>query len=242
MEQVVDQILDGLIERGQRDQPIDLIKHFATPVPTHIICKVLGVPDKDIETLSQDSEIRNSTSRNAAESGNKQLQTYMQSLTEERIKQPQDDLISKLVKEQYTLGKLSKEDISTLAFLVLTAGNAALINSIGLGTLTLLQHPDQLAEFKEDPSLAVQVVHEITRFHTASALNSRRAAKEDFELDGQCIKKGEGVICSVQSADRDEYVFPNPDRFDIHRKIDPASILGFGHGPHRCQGEWLSRA
>ena len=85
-------------------------------------------------------------------------------------------------------------------------------------------------------------MNEILRFHTASGLNSRRAVKIDTTIAGQDLKKGEGVVCSVQSGDRDEDVSPQPDKFDIHRKRDPKSILGFGYGPHRCQGEHISRA
>lgn len=241
MEQTVDDILDKFIEKGKREQPIDLMEHFAIPVPTQIIYKALGVPEKDVERLSQDSEVRNSTSRNAAETANNELQDYMHGLVESKIKTPGDDIISTLVVEQYKLGKLSKEFLTTLAFLVLTAGNAALLNSIGLGTMTLLEHPDQLKQFKEKPELAGQVVNEITRYHTASALNSRRAVKEDTTIGGVQLKKGDGVVCSVQAANRDKRQFEDPERFDIHRKMSEQDSLGFGYGPHRCQAEAFSR-
>ncbi|KAJ9618995.1 hypothetical protein H2203_008811 [Taxawa tesnikishii (nom. ined.)] len=234
MQETTNEILDELVKKGGKDKPVDLIEEFATPLPTQIIYKMLGVPEKDVGELSTDSDVRTGTSRDAAESANKHLQEYMSKLVDQRIEKPEDDLISKLVVEQ--------DDITTLAFLVLTAGNAALINSIGLGVLTLLQHPDQLEELKRDPNLAPAVVNEVLRFHTASALNSRRVAKEDMTIGGQHIKKHEGVICSVQSGDRDEEKAPNPDEFDIHRKVPYEDILGFGHGPHRCQGEHLSRA
>lgn len=241
MQSTIDAILDKMVKRGG-DKPVDLIEEFATPVPTQIVYKVLGVPDEDIERLSHDSEVRNSTSRNAAETSNSNLQEYMGGLVDKRIKSPQNDLISKLVTEQYEKGNLEKDDVTTLAFLVLTAGNAALINSIGLGVMTLLQHPDQLKDLKENPSLIKSAVQEILRFHTASALNSRRTTLEDTTIGGEHIPKGTGVICSVQSADRDEEKFPHPNKFDIHRNNpDPKDVLGFGYGPHRCQGEWFSR-
>ena len=171
IERTIDHVLDQCIESGKKGQPVDLIERFAAPVPTQIIYKVLGVPDQDVERLSTDSEVRNSTSRNAAESANTELQNYMAVLVDEKMRNPGDDVISRLVEEQLKPGNLSKEDVTTLAFLVLTAGNAALINSIGLGVLTLLQHPEQLKAFKQDPGLAPQVVNEISRYHTASALN-----------------------------------------------------------------------
>lgn len=239
MQSTVDAVLEKMIL--QAGTSVDLIEEFATPVPTQIVYKVLGIPDEDIEKLSHDSEIRNSTSRNAAETSNSNLEEYMGRLVEKRIDKPQHDLVSKLVTEQYQKGNLEKDDITALAFLVLTAGNAALINSIGLGVMTLLQHPDQLKDLREKPALIKSAVQEILRFHTASALNCRRATKEDVTIGGQHIPKATGIICSVESADRDEDKFADPNEFNIHRDGDPGDILGFGYGAHRCQAEWFSR-
>ncbi|KAK7991445.1 hypothetical protein PG996_013503 [Apiospora saccharicola] len=250
MEEIVDAVLEEFVVKGQeaakREEPIDLIREFAVHAPTLIIYRVLGVPAADVECLSRDSEIRNSTSRNAAETANLELQKYVTGLVKQKVQdqQPGEDIISKLVEEQLKPGRLTEDQVATLAFLVLTAGNAALINSIALGLLTLLQHPDQLADLKKQPEkLAAQVVNEVTRYYTASGLNSRRAVKEDLMIGGQLLKKGEGVICAVQSANRDEGQFPDPDKFDIHRPgMRPEDTLGFGFGPHRCQAEFFSRA
>ncbi|KAH9886563.1 cytochrome P450 [Xylariomycetidae sp. FL2044] len=249
MEETVDVLLDRFIEKGKKgQQPIDLMEEFAIPVPTQIIYKALGVPEEDVERLSKDSEVRNSTSRNAAETSNQELQKYMAKLVKDKMEHPGgDDIISRLVREQLKPGRLTENDVATLAFLVLTAGNAALINSIGLGVLTLLRHPDQLADFRRDPDgLAGRVVSELTRYNTASALNSRRAVKEDLDLDSQHLKKGEGVICLVQAANRDEDKFgPDAEAFNIRRRpelLRPEEILAFGYGPHRCQAEAFSRA
>ncbi|KAF3030285.1 hypothetical protein E8E11_000537 [Didymella keratinophila] len=243
IQSVVNRNIDKLLSEGQAHQPVDLMEHFANKVPTEVIFHMLGIPDDEVESLAKDSELRHSTSRNAAESSNKNLQTRMQKLVEQRIDNPQDDLVSKLVKEQYQQGKLSKEDIVNLAFLVLTAGNAALLNSIGLGVITLLQHPDQLAAFKKYESLAPTVVNELLRFNTVSALNSRRATNKPIHIGNQQIEEDTGVICSVQSGDRDRLDAneSDPESFDIYRKRDPKSVLAFGYGPHRCQAETLSR-
>jgi len=241
MQSTIDAILENMMKRRESDKVVDLIQEYCTPVPTIIVYKVLGVPNEDVEELSRDSKIRNSTSRNAAESLNTNLQSYMARLVDKRIKKPQDDLISKLIVEQMKPGNLEKEDVNTLAFLVLTAGNAALINSIGFDVLTLLRHPDRLNDLKNNPSLISQAVNEILRYHTVSALNSRCATKDDVMFGGQHIPKGTGVICSVQSADRDEEVWSEPNKFDMNRKVTvPGEMLGFGYGPHRCQAEWFS--
>lgn len=113
------------------------------------------------------------------------------------------------------------------------------------GVVTLLQHPAQLAALKAEPNrLVAQFVEELCRFHTGSALAMKRTAKEDVELRGVTIKKGEGIIASNQSANRDEEIWgENADEFDIFRKWpvgkDP---LGYGFGPHRCIAEGLAKA
>ncbi|QIW98332.1 hypothetical protein AMS68_003850 [Peltaster fructicola] len=241
---VVDSMLDKMVkEHGEHtNKPVEFIHSFAGPIPPQVIYHLLGIPEKDIPVLSQDSEVRTSTSRNAAETSNSNLQEYMRKYVQMRMQNPQQDLVSHLVQGPLQQGELELEDVVELAFLVLVAGNAALINSIALGVITLLEHPDQLDEFKTDPSLAPQVVSELLRYNTTSALNSRRAVKHEIEVGGQQLKPDERVICAVQSADRDEEHFDNPDSFNIHRTVRSEDILGFGWGIHRCQGEWLSRA
>ena len=123
------------------------------------------------------------------------------------------------------------------------------------GVITLLEHPQQLEDLKNDPSLAKNFAQEICRYHTASSFATRRVAKVDITLRGQVrqipgleiksnkvqeIKAGEGLIASNQAANRDPEVFPNPDKFDIHRKIDPVKNLAYGVGDHRCIAEGLA--
>jgi len=90
--------------------------------------------------------------------------------------------------------------------------------------------------------LAPAFVEELCRYHTASALATRRVAKVDIFLGGKKIKAGEGIIAATQSGNRDEDVFPDPDTFNMHRKRGSEQALGFGFGDHRCIGEWLARA
>ncbi|KAF2150809.1 cytochrome P450 [Myriangium duriaei CBS 260.36] len=243
MQNIVDRNIDKLVQKGKDSQPVDFMANFANLVPTEVIFEMLGVPKDQAEDLAKDEEVRHSTSRNAAESSNKHLQDSMQALVKQRIDKPEDDLISKLVVEQLKPGNLTEEDVVNLALLVLTAGNAAMLSSIGLGIITLLSHPEQLEELKKDPSIVSSVVNELLRYNTTSALNSRRATNEDITIHGQHIPKDTGVICSVQSADRDRLdpKEPDPETFNIHRNRDPDKVLGFGYGPHRCQGEALVR-
>ena len=117
-----------------------------------------------------------------------------------------------------------------------------MVNMINLGIVTLLQHPTQLADLLKDPSTVPKFVEELCRYHTASANALRRVAKVDIELGGKTIKAGKGIISSNMSANRDEEIFPDPDRFDMHRKRGLERALGFGYGQHECVAEWLARA
>jgi nitric oxide reductase len=188
IQKVVDEVLDAIIKKGTIDGPIDLVEEYATLIPTRIVYGILGVPDEDILELSKASAIRVSTSGTANDAGDEFLHSYMTKLVDKRISKPGDpknDLVSKLVIEQYKPGKIGGDDIQSLAYLVLVAGNAAVINSITLGVLSLLQHPEQLEELKKDPKLTSAVTEEVLRYHTPSSLNCRRVAIADIHIGGK---------------------------------------------------------
>ncbi|KAK3690222.1 cytochrome P450 [Podospora appendiculata] len=239
----VNDLLDSLKAKGCASGPIDLIQHFALPVPSYIIYTILGVPFEDLEFLTTQSSIRSNGSASAREASaaNQELLSYLTGLVDKRIEEPKEDLVSKLVVEQVNPGHLDKADAVQIAFLLLVAGNATMVNMIALGVVTLAQHPEQLAELKANPSLAPAFVEELCRYHTASAMAIKRTAKEDVEIGGKLIKANEGIIASNQSANRDEDVFADPDKFDVHRKWPKQDPLGFGFGEHRCIAEHLAK-
>lgn len=158
---------------------------------------------------------------------------------DKKTKNPTNDIISRLAIEQVQKGHLTRDELVAMSFLLLVAGNATTANMIALGTLTLLQHPDQLAELRSNPSLIKSAVEEILRFLTGSQFATRRLALEDVEVGNQVIKKGEGVWALNASANEDESVFPDPTRFDIHRQKNPH--LAFGDGVHVCVAQDLAR-
>ncbi|SPO06207.1 probable Cytochrome P450 55A3 [Cephalotrichum gorgonifer] len=241
IKKTVDDLLTAMIAGGCKE-PVDLIEKFALPVPSYIIYTILGVPFKDLEYLTTQNAIRTNGSSTASEaqSANDELLRYLGNLIDQRMAEPKDDLISGLV-EQMKKGTLQRSDAVAMAFLMLVAGNATMVNMIGLGVVELLRHPDQLKKLIADPGLAPNFVEELCRYHTASALAMKRVAKEDIELGGQKIKAGEGIIASNQSANRDADKFPNPNDFDMTRKFETDG-LGFGFGEHRCIAETLSKA
>lgn len=245
IQQTADDLMDKMKKHGCSNGPVDLVEHFALPVPSYIIYTILGVPFEDLEFLTKQTAIRSNGSSTAREASaaNQQLLDYMAELVEKRAEHPKDDVISKLVVEQVKPGIIDKAEAVQMAFLLLVAGNATMINMIALGVATLFQHPDQLAEFKADPKKwSPAFVEELCRYHTASAMAIRRVAKEDVEIGHQHIKANEGIIASNQSANRDEEIFTNANKFDMHRTWPKEDALGFGFGEHRCIAEHLAKA
>lgn len=243
IQKTVDQLLDQMVAKGCKE-PIDLIENFALPVPSYIIYTILGVPFEDLEYLTQQNAIRSNGSGTAlqAQAANQELLGYLANLVDKRSAQPKDDLISRLVVEQLRPGHIEKADAVQIAFLLLVAGNATMVNMIALGVIELARNPSQLQDLKSNPSLSKIFVEELCRYHTGSSMAMKRVAKEDIVLGGKIIKAGEGIIAANASGNRDEEVFPDPDVFDMHRTPDPNHALGFGFGPHRCVAEPLARA
>ncbi|KAH8723372.1 cytochrome P450 [Phaeosphaeriaceae sp. PMI808] len=251
IQSTVDKLLDKMAAEGS-ETPVDLVDKFALPVPSYIIYGILGVPFEDLEFLTTQAAIRSNGSGTALEASkaSQTLLDYIGDLVDKRAQEPKDDLISKLVTEQVKPGHIQHSDAVAIAFLMLVAGNATMVNMILLGTTTLLQHPTQLAKLKADPSLAPAFVSELCRYHTGSAMATRRVAKVDIELAGHQIKAGEGIIAATQSASRDEDIFSDPEVFDILRFVskdkggrgeDSYQAMGYGWGQHRCVAESMAR-
>ncbi|KAF2267148.1 cytochrome P450 55A3 [Lojkania enalia] len=251
IQKTVNTLLDAMIKEGC-SQPVDLVEKFALPLPSHIIYGILGVPFSDLQFLTQQNAIRSNGSATATEASNaaKTLLNYISDLVEKRMQEPKDDLISKLVVEQVLPGHLQPADAVQIAFLMLVAGNATMVNMINLGVITLLQHPTQLVILKSDPSLSPLFVSELCRYHTGSAMATRRVAKVDIQLGSFTVKAGEGIIAATQSSSRDEDVFSDPEMFDILRFApkerggrgeDWYQAMGYGWGEHRCVAEPLAR-
>lgn len=243
IQNTVDTLLDDMIKEGCQ-KPVDVVEKLALPVASYTIYGILGVPFEDLKFLTQQAAIRSngSATATAASQANQELLDYIGQLVDKRMTQPKDDLISKLVTEQVIPGHIQRDDAIQMAFLMLVAGNATMVNMINLGIVTLFENPSQLADLKKAPSLAPVFVSELCRFHTASALATRRVAKVDITLGGKVIKAGEGIIAATQSGNRDADIFPDPDTFDMYRKRGPELAFGFGYGDHRCVAEWLARA
>jgi cytochrome P450 len=240
IQQIVDELIDAMLTAPK---PVDLVEAFALPVPSRVICELLGVPYADHGFFQGNSKIlvnRDSPPKAAREAQSKML-TYLEALVTEKLANPCDDLLSKLAVERVATGEISTHDAATMGTLLLTAGHETTANMIALGTLTLLQHPGQLAELRDtdDPGLIAGAVEELLRYLSIVHSGRRRVARADIAIDGVLIRAGDGVILANDVANRDAAVFPDPDRLDIHRGA--RQHVAFGYGVHQCLGQPLAR-
>jgi cytochrome P450 len=239
----VQKIVDGLIDDLLAGPtPVDLVEAFALPVPSLVICELLGVPYTEHDFFQANSKllINRDTTPEQSIAAQQRLSDYLDRLIGDKLTHPGDDLLSTLA-ERVTAGDISRREAANMGVLLLIAGHETTANMIALGTLTLLQHPDQLAELRNsgDPKLIASSVEELLRYLTIVHVGRRRVALADIEIGDVTIRAGEGVILATEIGDRDSAAFPDPGRLDIRR--DARHHVAFGFGVHQCLGQPLAR-
>jgi cytochrome P450 len=243
MRPAVQKIVDGLIDDMLAGpKPVDLVESFALPVPSLVICDLLGVPYSDHDFFQDNSKtiIRRTATPEQRMTASKNLTGYLDRLVDEKLDHPAEDLLSGLT-ERVKAGELTRQDAAQMGVLLLIAGHETTANMIALGTLALLEHPDQLALLRDtdDPKLIASAVEELLRYLHITHNGRRRAALEDIEVAGQTIRAGEGLIVPNDIGNRDPDAFEEPDRLDIRR--DARHHVAFGFGVHQCLGQTLAR-
>ncbi len=241
----VQAISDGLLDAVQDRGEMDLIDDYAFPLPITVIVELLGVPAEDRNNFREWSDA--AVSGNASQEYMEQIliphmqafTDYLHALFEEKRSNPKDDLVSALVRAEEAGDRLSEDELLGMVFLLLVAGHETTVNLIGNGVLALLQHPDQLRKLKEDPSLIKPAVEELLRYDGPVETSTERFAREDVEIGGQVIPRGEMVLVVLAAADHDPERFPDPDELDITRTDN--RHLAFGKGIHHCLGAPLAR-
>lgn len=240
IQQLTDELLDALLEGPN---PTDLVAAFALPLPLLVICELLGVPygDRDFLKESSTAMVSHSSTPDQVLAATDDMLTYLGELTREKCQSPTDDLLSRLAVEQLRPGLLDAEQIASLGQLLLVAGHETTANMIALGTLALLERPEQFARIgnSDTPQAAAGAVEELLRYFSVLHSGRRLVALTDLEIGGQCISSGQGIIAALDIANRDQTVFPNADTLDLDR--DARRHLAFGHGVHQCLGQSLTR-
>ncbi|HTZ07942.1 MAG TPA: cytochrome P450 [Acidimicrobiales bacterium] len=243
---VADEIIDAVAERGRADFVIDI----AAELPLVVLAELLGVPAEDREKMfdwsnrmigREDAEYLGehaSMEENAAEAA-AELFGYAAELYEKKRLSPREDLMSVLSQVELDGEQLSELELDLFFMLLAVAGNETTRNLMSGAMVAFSQFPDQWERLRADRSLLPSAVEEMLRFVTP-VMNFRRQATEDTEIAGQRIAEGDKVVFFHASANRDEAVFDDPDRFDIGRSPNPHMAFG-GGGPHFCLGANLAR-
>jgi cytochrome P450 len=236
---MIDHYYQQMIEAGP---PADLVEQLALAVPSTVACDLLGVDYADhgfFETRFAVRLNRTSTAEQAR-TANAELVEYVDRVVRSKYGKVNSDLLGRFVNDHVETGEVSHEDAVIDANLLLLAGHETTANMIALGTLALLEHPDQLARIQQDKSLVPQAVEELLRYLTISQSMGVRLAKDDFEVSGCPIRAGDGLIVPVAAANYDDEVFPSPHTLDLSRP-EARRHLTFGFGPHGCLGQPLAR-
>ncbi|MFI7003364.1 cytochrome P450 [Nocardia sp. NPDC050175] len=233
IQQVVDECIDAMLRQGG---PVDLVQTLAAPVPGTVFAELVGASDEDAAFFKRHAEVTMTRGVSGETLG--ALQAEMESRLDQVVtakeRTPTDDLLSRIIERNRRDGALRHDNIVAVARTLMFGGFDTVANLISLGTVTLLRHPDQLAQLAGDESLTAKAIGELLRFLSINDSSSRRVAIDDVEIGGVRIRKGEGVILLFGSANRDESVFAEPDRFDIHR--DTRNHVALGGGIHQCPG------
>ncbi|MYV69236.1 cytochrome P450 [Streptomyces sp. SID2131] len=238
IQETVDRLLDAMEAQGP---PAELVSAFALPVPSIVICDLLGVPYADHDFFEEQSRrlLRGPTGADT-EDALARLEGYLGDLLDRKRREPGEGVLDDLVARAAAGdGGPDRQELVQLATILLVAGHETTANMISLGTFTLLRHPERLAELRADPGLVPTAVEELLRF-LSIADGLLRVAREDIDVAGTVIRAGEGVVFSTSVINRDAAAYGDPDVLDWER---PARHhVAFGFGIHQCLGQNLARA
>ncbi len=248
IQSIADELLDPVMARGS----IELIGEYAMPLPIRIIAELLGIPLEDQGRFREFSNVLITHVGNIDERALRDVvpaveafAASMHDLFELKRRQPRDDLVTTLVQLNAAAGAdageraLDDDELISMLLLLVVAGHETTAHLIGNGVLALLCHPDQMARLSAEPSRLPQAIDELLRFDGPVETSTLRYARDDVELGGRMIPRGDLVMAVITSANRDPDRFADPDRLDIGR--DAGGHLAFGRGIHFCIGAALAR-
>lgn len=236
---IADELLDRVGSLGE----MDLIKDFALPLPMTIITEILGVPAKDHDKFHRWSQavvsLTSPTPTLRVIPSVWKFLRYLRQFFKLRRRDPQDDLVSELIKAEEAGDKLNEDELLAMVFLLLIAGHETTVNLIGNGTLVLIENPEAMRKLQSELSLVKPAVEELLRYTSPVFMTSERYAREEAMIHGVTIPRGEMTLGVIGSANRDETVFENPNELQLTR--EPNRHLSFGQGIHFCLGAPLAR-
>lgn len=244
-------VVDGIAERGS----CDFVTDVAALLPLRIICELMGIPPEEEQFIFDRSNVilgvtdpeyvgdpdDDAAVITALLTAGQELATLVQALAEERMREPRADLTTALVTAEVEGDHLSAQELASFFILLVVAGNETTRNAIAHAMVALTEHPEQRDAWAADfDDLAPTAVEEIVRWATPVVHFRRTVTRDGVELGGQPLKAGDKVVLFYNSANRDEAVFDDAQRFDLRRT--PNDHVGFGGpGPHFCLGSHLAR-
>lgn len=239
IQRMTDELIDTMLAGPS---PVDLVEALALPLPSLVICEMLGVPYEDHDFFQSHSKValRRDVTAAEARAAAGALSGYLGEQLDRKLAEPADDLLSAFAARMRD-GELSRLEATMLGQLLLGAGHETSANMIALGVLTFLEHPDQLAIVRDtdDPEVLARAAEEMLRYLTVVHHGQRRLALADLEIGGQVVRAGEGVIIPGATGNWQDDVFPDPGRLDVRR--DARRHMAFGFGIHQCLGQQLAR-
>ncbi len=238
VQQAVDCLIDVMIRKGP---PADLVADLALPLPSMVICQILGVPYADRELFqSRAHALARGPERGRAEfvTAISALRDYVEKLAGQKRTRPSDDLLCTLIARFDEDPGLDPRQLAVIILLLLVAGHETTASMISLGILALLTEGEQRAMLVRNPALIRNAVEELLRY-VSIAQWVPRVATAEFTVAGQSIQPGQGIVILPLLANRDPGAFPDPHRLDVTRT--GLGHVAFGFGPHQCLGLQLAR-
>ncbi|AEW99123.1 cytochrome P450 [Streptantibioticus cattleyicolor] len=231
---------ERLAEMAAATGPVDLVEAFAMPIPSLVICELLGVPYEDREEFQRlgTSRFDVFSGADASFGAISESLSYLRDIVKKERENPGDGLLGMLVREHGDA--IDDEELAGLADGVLTGGLETTASMLALGTLLMLQDRQHFTALLADDAAIDPFVDELLRYLTVVQVAFPRFARRDLEIGGQAIGSGDIVLCSLSGADRDEHLGPHMEEFDPTRPA-AGSHLAFGHGIHRCIGAELAK-
>ena len=243
IQEVVNSLLDAAEAKGE----MDVIPDLATALPVGVIAEILGVPPSDRHLMRrwtddilsfQGVNKPSEADLSRAQQGLQEIRPYIQNMIEERRRQPRQDLMSKFVALESAGERLSEAELISTCVTLIIAGHETTLSLISSTIYLILAHPAEFQLLREDPSHLDSAIEESLRYENPVSRQAR-LMKDDVELGGKLLKKGDIVFQMLNSANRDPAYFSDPDRFDIQRKKN--RHIAFGFGAHFCVGALLAR-
>jgi cytochrome P450 len=240
IQEIADELIDAVEARGE----MELVDEFAFPLPITVIAELLGIPVADRDSFRRWTNAIITpalTPEDVAQftEAIDEFVAYLRELFDRRATTPGADLISALLQVEERGDTLSEQELFSMVVLLIIAGHETTVSLIGNAVLALLEHPEQRAELQSDPERMSHAIEELLRYDSPVERTLSRWAATDVELGGQTIRRGEGVIVILGSANRDPSRFTDPDTLDFAR--EDVKHIAFGRGSHYCLGAPLAR-